>query len=139
RHWRPNPRITFFSSWCKLWAWVFSLVAWRRHPSAMPPMRARVFLRLVQRGSIGDPVAALFRGKGINAMMGRADQPCLHRGRRLDGNECIHEGRVDAAAKLTEGLGEDKVGLRRIDLVVAQTTGVHDRKIGAQALADIFI
>ena len=96
-------------------------------------------MRLVQRGGISDPLAALFRRKGINDKMGGADQPGFHRGRRLDGNEFIHERRVDAAAKLTEGLGEDKVGLRRIDLVVSQATGLHDRKIGAQAMADIFI
>ena len=84
-------------------------------------------------------MAALFRRKGIDDKMGRTDQPGFHRGRRLEGKALIPERLVDAAAQLTQGLGEDKVGLRGIDPIVSQATGLHDRKIGAQAMADIFI
>jgi hypothetical protein len=67
------------------------------------------------------------------------DQALLHGGSRLDGNEFIYEGLVDAAAKLTEGLRQDKMGLRGINLVVLETTGIHDGKVGPQAMADILI
>lgn len=93
----------------------------------------------IQRGGIGDALAALFTRKGIDDEMGRVDQPFLHGSSGLDGNQLIHEGLVNAAAKLAEGLGQHKVGLRGIDLIVPETTGIHDRKVGAEAMADIFI
>jgi hypothetical protein len=105
----------------------------------MPRMTARGFLRLVQRGGLRDPLAALFRRQGLNDKRGGADKPGFHRGRRLEGTEVIPERRVDATAKLTAGLGEDKGGWRRIDRGVSQATGIHDRKIGAHAMAEIFI
>jgi len=55
------------------------------------------------------------------------------------GQEFIHEGLVNAAAKLTQRLGQHKVGLRRIDLVLSQPTRIHHGKISAQAMTDIFI
>src|SRR5215510_14736051 len=67
------------------------------------------------------------------------DKTCLHGGRSLDGNEFIHEGLVNAAAKLTESLRKHKVGLRGIDLILAEATGIHGGKVGAQALADLLI
>ena len=84
-------------------------------------------------------MATLFRGKGIDDKMGGADQPCFHRGRGLDGDEFIHEGFVNAAPKHPEGLGEHKMCLRAIGVVLAKATGIHDRKVGAQAVADVFI
>ena len=93
----------------------------------------------IQRRGIGDPLTPLFTRKGIDDAMRRADQALLHGGSGLDGNELIHEGLVHAAAKLAEGLGQDKVSLGRIDLVVSEATGIHDSKVGAQALADILI
>src|SRR5512145_2169873 len=71
--------------------------------------------------------------------MSRADKALLHGSSRLDGNGLIYEGLVHAAAKLAEGLGQDKVGLRGLDLVVLEAAGIHDGKVGPQALADIFI
>ena len=96
-------------------------------------------MRFIQRGGIGDPLAALFTRKGIDDEMGRADQTFLHGGRGLDGDQLIHERLVNAAAKLAEGLGQHKVGLGGIDLVLPEATGVHDGKVGAQAVADILI
>jgi hypothetical protein len=84
-------------------------------------------------------LTALFTRKGIDDEMRRADKALVHGGSGLDGNELIHEGLVHAAAKLAEGLGQYKVGLRRIDLVVSEATGIHDGKVGPQALADILI
>jgi hypothetical protein len=68
-----------------------------------------------------------------------ADQPCVHRSRSLDGKEFIHEGLVNATAKLTEGLGQDKVGWRGISLVVLEATGIHDGKVRPPTMADILL
>ena len=65
----------------------------------------------IQRGSIGDALAALFTRKGIDDEMGRVDQPCVHGSSGLDGNQLIHKRFVNAATKLAEGLGQHKVGL----------------------------
>jgi hypothetical protein len=71
--------------------------------------------------------------------MRRTDKTFLHGGSSLDGNELIHEGLVNTAAKLTEGLRKHKVGLRGIDLILAEATSIHDGKVGTQALADLLI
>ena len=102
-------------------------------------MRSSVFLSLIQRGGVGDPLAPLFTRKSIDDEMGGADQTCFHRGRRLDGDEFIHQHLVDTATKRTERLGQDKVCLRARRLVLLEATGVHHGKVGTQAVADIFI
>ena len=94
-------------------------------------MISRVFLGFIQRGGIGDPLAALLTREGIDHQMGRADKTFCHCGRRLDGDELIHKRLVDAATKLTERLGEYKVSLRAMRLVLPQATGVHHGKVGA--------
>jgi hypothetical protein len=81
----------------------------------------------------------LLARKGIDDEMRWTDKALVHGGSGLDGNELIHEGLVNAAAKLTEGLGQNKVGLRGIHLVVLEATGIHDGKVGPQAMADILI
>ena len=68
-----------------------------------------------------------------------ADQPFVHGCGRLNGEQLIHEGLVNAAAKLAEGLGQDKVGLRRIELILTEATGIHDGKVRAQAMTDILV
>lgn len=75
-------------------------------------------MRLIQRGGIGDPLAALFTREGINDEMGGTDKALLHRGRCLDGDQLIHERGIDAATKLAEGLGQHKVHLRARSLVL---------------------
>jgi hypothetical protein len=67
-------------------------------------------LRFIQRGGIGDPLTPLFTRKGIDDEMRRTDKALVHGGSGLDGNELIYEGLINTAAKLAEGLGQDKVG-----------------------------
>ena len=69
--------------------------------------------------------------------MSRADPSLCHRCRGWDGQECIHEGLGNAAAQLTQRLGQHKVGWRRIALVLAPPTRLHHGKISAQAMTDI--
>ena len=106
--------------------------------SCVPSARA-VFLRLIQGGGIGDPLAPLCTREGVDDEMGWADKTFVHRRRRLESDQLIHEGFVHAAAKLAERLGSHKVGLRGIDLIVSEATGIHDGKVGAKAMADILI
>ena len=96
-------------------------------------------MSLVQRRGIGDALAALLRGEGIDEQMSRTDQSLLHGNSRLDGEQFIHQLGIDAAAKLRQRFGQDKVRLGTIRLDLTQTTGVHHRYIGAQTLADVFI
>ena len=96
-------------------------------------------MSLIQRSGIGDPLTALFTWEGVDDEMGGTDKTFFHSGGRLDGDQLIHQRLVNATAKLAQGLGEHKVGLRRIDLIVPEATGIHDGKVRAQALADILI
>ena len=96
-------------------------------------------MRLVPRGGIGDPLAALFRGKGVDQEVGRAHQAFFHRSRRLDRNEFIHQGLVETASKLGQGFGQNKVILGAGDLHFFEATGIHDCHVSAQAFADGFI
>jgi len=48
-------------------------------------MSARVFLRLLQRGGVSDPLAPLCPREGIDDEMGGADETCFQRGCSLDG------------------------------------------------------
>ncbi len=86
---------------------------------------------LLQGGGIGDPLAPLCTRKGVDDEMGGTDETFFHRGRRLDGDEFIHQRLVDAATKLTERLGEYTVYLRARSLILLQATGVHHGKVGA--------
>lgn len=85
----------------------------------------------IQCGGIGAPLAALLAGKRVDDEMRWTDQTFFHRRGGLDGAQCIHERFVDAAAQLAEGLGQHKVSLGGIDLVLAEATGIHDGKVGA--------
>mgnify|MGYP006174439969 CR=1 FL=1 len=93
-------------------------------------MSSSVFLRLVQRGRIGDPLAALVRGKGIDDQMSGADQPRFHRRRRLNRQELIHERLVEAPPKLTQRFGQHEVRLVARGLILLEPTGIHHRKVG---------
>lgn len=94
---------------------------------------------LIQRGGIGDPLAALLTREGIDDEMRGADQALLHRCCCLDGDQRIHECFVDTTTKLAEGLGEHKVHLRARGLVLMQATGVHHGKVRAHTVADVLI
>src|SRR5262245_38953255 len=71
--------------------------------------------------------------------MRRTDQPFVHGGGSLHGEEFIHERFVNATTKLAQRLGQHKVGLRGIDLILAEAAGIHDGKVRAQAMTDILI
>jgi len=94
---------------------------------------------LLQRGSIGDTLTALFPGQGREDERRRTAQARVHGASRLDGNERIHAGLVQAAAKRAAGLGQDKGGLSRIALGVWEATGRHDGTVGPQAMAALLI
>ena len=63
-------------------------------------------MSLVEGRGIGDPLAALFRGKGIDEEVGRADKPLVHRSGSLDGQQFVHQGLIKALAKLGEDFGQ---------------------------------
>ena len=88
-------------------------------------------MRFIQGGRIRDALTPLLTRKGIDDEMRWTDKTFLHGGRSLDGNELIHEGLGNAAAKLTERLRKHKVGLRGIALILAEATGIYDGKVGA--------
>jgi hypothetical protein len=96
-------------------------------------------LCVIQCCGIGDPLTTLCTRKSIDDEVGWANQSFLHGSSGLNGAQLLHEGFVNATAKLAESLGQDKVGLSRIDLVLAEATGIHDGKVGAQAMANILI
>jgi len=94
---------------------------------------------VIQRGGVGDPLTALFTRKRIDDEMSGADQSLLHGCSGLDGDEFVHEGLVNATAKLAQGGRQHKVDLRRIDAVLPQATGLHDGEVRAQTTADLLI
>jgi hypothetical protein len=91
-------------------------------------------LSFIECGGISDPLATLFGGEGIDEQMRRADQAPLHGCSGLDGQPFIDQGLVETAAKLGQGFGQHKVGLRIVELNVFYITGRHDRHVGPQPL-----
>ena len=89
-------------SWDEL---VAHTVARRLVFCVLVSMSSRVFLRFIQRGGIRDPLTALFTRKGVDDKMRRTDQALLHGGSGLDGDQFIHKGLVNTAAKLAQRLG----------------------------------
>jgi hypothetical protein len=63
--------------------------------------------------------------------MRRADQALVHRRGSLDGEQFVHQGRIDTTAKLGQRLWEDKMDLRAVHVDLDNATGIHDGKIGA--------
>ena len=96
-------------------------------------------MRLLQRCGIGDALTALLTRQGLDDEMGRADETFIHGGGGLDGHALIQKRFVDTAAKRAPRLGEHKVRLRRIDLIVSEATGIHDGKVGPQSMTDRLI
>ena len=93
-------------------------------------------MSLVESRSIGDPLAALFNRKGIDEEVRRADQPLLHSGRRLDGQQFVHQDFIKALAKLGQGFGQDKMLRSAVPLDSFDATGVHDGQVRAPAVTD---
>jgi hypothetical protein len=96
-------------------------------------------LGFVQGGRISDALAALFRGKGIDEEMRRADQALVHGRGGLHGQQFIPQGGVNTASKLRQRFRQDKVLLRTIKVHFYKATGIHDGHVSAQPLADGFI
>ena len=71
--------------------------------------------------------------------MGRADPSLFHRRGGLDGYQSVHQLGIDTTAELGQRLGQDKMSLGAVGLDLTQSTGVHHRHIGTQALTDVFI
>ena len=80
---------------------------------------------------IGTPLAALFRGDGIDEERRRADEPLVQSGSRLDGHQCIHQGGSDTAAEWGQHCRQHTMRVGRVGVDLGETTGVQDRKIGA--------
>jgi hypothetical protein len=97
------------------------------------------FLSFIECRGISDPLATLFGGEGIDEHMRRADQALVHGRHGLDGQPFIDQGLVVTAAKLGQGFGQHKMGLRTVESNVFYTTGRHDRHLGTQPLTDGFI
>jgi hypothetical protein len=94
---------------------------------------------LVERRGIRDPWAPLFRRKGIDDQMGRADETLLHGRSSLNGQQIVHQGCVNAAATLGEHFRPGKMLLRAVSLDCFDATGVHDGNIGTQAVTDLVV
>ena len=96
-------------------------------------------MSLVQRGGVGDALAALLHREGVDEQMRWADEALFHGGRCLDGDQLIHQLCIETLAELGQGLGQHKVRLGAIGLHLTESTGIHHRHIGAQALTHVFI
>jgi hypothetical protein len=96
-------------------------------------------LSFIKGRGISDALRALVTRESVHDKMGRADQARIHGGSGLDGDELVHERLVKATAKLTEGGGQHKMGLRGGDAVFSEASGIHDRKVRTKAVADIVI
>jgi hypothetical protein len=95
-----------------------------------------LFWRFRERRGIGDALRALCTRQGVDDEGRRAHQSLVHGPSGLDGDELLHEGLVQAAAQLAERGGEHAMGLRRLEVVLASATSVHDRAGGAHPVTD---
>ena len=88
-------------------------------------------MSLVERGGIGDALAALCNRAGIDEEVRWADEPLLPTSPGLDGEQFVHQGFVKALAKLGEGCGQHNMLRRTVEVDDRDATGVHDGKVGA--------
>ena len=86
-----------------------------------------------------DPLASLRTGKRIDHHVCGADETCLHRRRGLDGEEFMHQGLINAAAKLGEDFRQDEMPLESIDMDVGNPAYIHHGQIGPQPAANLLI
>jgi hypothetical protein len=96
-------------------------------------------LGLVQRGRIVDAWAARLTGQGVDHHVGRADEPSLHRGRRVDRQPFLHQRLIEATAELGEPCREHNMRLGAIPLDLGDPTGIHHRQVGPQAATNLCI
>ena len=114
-------------------------VPWVAHSAIMVPMRWRTFGGLIPRGRSIDAWATLCTGKGVDHSVGRAHQPVLHRGRRLDRQPFLHQWCIQAAAKLGEHFWKYKMCLGAIHLDRSDPTAIHHRQVGSQPATNLCI
>ena len=72
-----------------------------------------------------NPLAPLLTRQGVDDQGRWADQACLHRGRRLDRAQCLHQRRIPTAPKLGEHFREHDMRLGAIRLDLGDPTGRH--------------
>jgi hypothetical protein len=75
-----------------------------------------------------DAWAPRLAGTGVDHQVRRADQPLLHRGRRLDRQQFLHQWRIQTAAKLAEHFREHEMRLDAIRLDLRDPTGSPSRR-----------
>ena len=98
----------------------------------------------VERGGIGDALAALLGWKGcvrgwtnlIDQDMSRTDKPGIHGGRCLDGQQLVHQLAIEASPKGGKRLRTDKMSLMTMSPNFTDATRLHDGKIGAQSITN---
>ena len=71
--------------------------------------------------------------------MSGADEEIVDRGSGLEREQLNDEGVEEKTTKLRQGLGQDKVLLRTIELHCVEDTRIHDCDVGTQRLADGYI
>jgi hypothetical protein len=71
--------------------------------------------------------------------MGGADQALLHSRSGLDGQQFLHQGFVEAIAKLGKHFGQDKVLLGAVHPDDCDSAGVHHGKVGPQPATNLFV
>ena len=86
-----------------------------------------------------DAWAALRAGKRVDHQVRRADQPVLHRARRLERQPFLHQRRIDTTAELGEHFWPHNMRLGAIHLDLADPTGLHHREVGPQPATDLLI
>jgi len=77
-----------------------------------------------------DAWAPLRTRKGVHHQVGRAHQPGLHRGRRLDRQPCLHQWGIETTATRGEHFRQHNMLLGAIPLDRAEPTGIHHRHVG---------
>jgi hypothetical protein len=96
-------------------------------------------LSLIQRGRVIDALAALLAGKGVDHQVRRADQSVLHRSRRLDRQQFLHQRLVEPTAKLGEHFWQHKMRLGAIHLDLMDPTGIHHGQVSPESGTDLLI
>jgi hypothetical protein len=102
-------------------------------------MSWRTFFGLIQGRRIIDALAPLLTRKGVDHQVRRADQTVLHRGRRLDRQEFLHQWGIETTANVGEHFREHNMLLGAIHLDLADPTGIHHGHVRPQSATDLFI
>jgi hypothetical protein len=93
-------------------------------------------LSLVKSGGIGDALTPLLVGQRINDQVRRADEAPVHSSSSLDAQQSVHQSCINTPAKVGQGFGQHKALLRAVQWDCLNTTGLHDGKVGTQAVTD---